>query len=75
MTPSTTSIHYTISDSSTTSQYLAILPSSVLYRSADFMVTLSPVCLFVAVVVSIAKTWSSSARTIWSIVVRESGNS
>ena len=33
------------------------------------------VCLLVAVVVSIAKTWSSSARTIWSIVVRESGNS
>jgi hypothetical protein len=33
----------------------------ILYRSADFMVTLLPICLFVAVVVSMTNTLSPSA--------------
>ncbi len=62
--PAHNPIYWAIPDSSTTSQCSAILPSSILYRSADFIVTFLPVCLFVPVVVGIASTLSPSATNV-----------
>jgi hypothetical protein len=59
------------SEASTTSQCATSIPLTILYTSADFMVTLLPVRLFVAVVMNntntllpLATIWSSSLR-IW----------
>ena len=69
------SIHYFIPDSLTTTfQCSAVRSFSILHRSGEFMVTLLFVSLTVAVMVSMANTFSPSA-TIRSISVRESGNS
>jgi hypothetical protein len=69
------SIRYFIPDSLTTTfQCSAVRPFSILHRSGEFMVTLLFVSLPVAVMVSMANTFSPSA-TILSISVRESGNS